>query len=63
MESEVELHEGIHELHVLATIPELYPLLNELGTIQSILSLLSHENTDLAIAVVDLLQVNYLKFV
>ena len=59
MESEVELHEGIHELHVLATVPEFYSSLIELGTIQSVLALLSHENTDITIAVVDLLQVSF----
>lgn len=62
MESEVELHEAIQELHVVATVPDLYPILVQLNAINSLLELLSHENTDIAVAVVDLLQVRYLKF-
>ncbi|KAK6634464.1 Beta-catenin-like protein 1 [Polyplax serrata] len=56
MESEVELHEAIQELHVVATVPDLYPILVQLNAINSLLELLSHENTDIAVAVVDLLQ-------
>ncbi|XP_034941278.1 beta-catenin-like protein 1 [Chelonus insularis] len=56
MESEVELHETLQELHVVATNPELYPVMVELGAIPSLLELLSHENTDIAVGVVDLLQ-------
>lgn len=56
MESEVELNDAVEELHVVATVPELYPVLVELGTVKSLLSLLSHDNTDIAIATVDLLQ-------
>ncbi|XP_057337861.1 beta-catenin-like protein 1 isoform X1 [Microplitis mediator] len=56
MESEVELHETLQELHVVATNPELYPLMVELRAIPSLLELLSHENTDIAVGVVDLLQ-------
>ncbi|XP_015120259.1 beta-catenin-like protein 1 [Diachasma alloeum] len=56
MESEVELHETLQELHVVATSPELYPLMVELGAIPSLLELLSHENTDIAVGVVDLIQ-------
>lgn len=58
MESEVELHDTIEELHVVATVPNLYPILIEMGTVKTLLSLLSHENTDISIAVVDLLQVS-----
>lgn len=57
MESEIELNEAVEELHVVATVPELYPALVELGTVKTLLSLLSHDNTDISIAVVDLLQV------
>lgn len=57
MESEIELHEAIQELHALATVPDLYPLLVQLQAIPSLLDLLSHENTDISVAVVDLLQV------
>ncbi|XP_063614659.1 beta-catenin-like protein 1, partial [Penaeus indicus] len=56
MESEIELNDAVEELHVVATVPELYPVLVELGTVKSLLSLLSHDNTDIAIATVDLLQ-------
>ncbi|KAJ1528860.1 hypothetical protein ONE63_007232 [Megalurothrips usitatus] len=56
MESEFELNDCIAELHALATVPDLYPLMVELNAIPSLLELLSHENTDIAVAVVDLLQ-------
>lgn len=56
MESEVELHETLQELHVIATTPDLYPAMVELGAVPSLLELLSHENTDVAVGVVDLLQ-------
>lgn len=56
MESEVELHETLQELHVIATNPDLYPTMVELNAVPSLLELLSHENTDIAVAVVDLLQ-------
>ncbi|KAK7071428.1 Beta-catenin-like protein 1, partial [Halocaridina rubra] len=56
MESEIELNDALEELHVVATAPELYPVLVEVGTVKSLLSLLSHDNTDIAIAAVDLLQ-------
>ncbi|KAL1140811.1 hypothetical protein AAG570_000739 [Ranatra chinensis] len=56
MESEVELHEAIQELHAVATVPDLYPIMVELNAIPSLLELLSHENTDISVAVVDLLQ-------
>ncbi|XP_077542319.1 beta-catenin-like protein 1 [Haemaphysalis longicornis] len=56
MDSEVELNDILQEMHIIATQPELYPVLVELNAVQSILGLLSHENTDISIAVVDLLQ-------
>ncbi|EZA50155.1 hypothetical protein DMN91_001553 [Ooceraea biroi] len=56
MESEVELHEILQELHIIATSPDLYQLMVELGAVPSLLELLSHENTDIAVGVVDLLQ-------
>lgn len=56
MESEVELHQIIQEMHLVSTVPDLYPLLVELQMIPSILELLSHENTDIAVGVIDLLQ-------
>ncbi|XP_062871362.1 beta-catenin-like protein 1 [Trichomycterus rosablanca] len=56
MESELDLNDIIQEMHVITTIPELYHLLVELNAVHSLLGLLSHENTDIAIVVVDLLQ-------
>lgn len=47
MESELDLNDIIQEMHVIATIPELYHLLVELHAVQSLLGLLSHENTDI----------------
>ncbi|TNM86413.1 hypothetical protein fugu_006643 [Takifugu bimaculatus] len=47
MESELDLNDIIQEMHVIATIPELYHLLVELHAVQSLLGLLT---------VVDLLQ-------
>ena len=56
MESELELHEAIQQLHALATVPELYSIAVESKLIPSLLGLLSHENSDIAVAVVNLLQ-------
>ncbi|CAL1605477.1 unnamed protein product [Knipowitschia caucasica] len=56
MESELDLNDIIQEMHVVATMPDLYHLLVELNSVHSLLGLLSHDNTDVAIAVVDLLQ-------
>lgn len=55
-DSEIELHEELQKLKVLAGGPELYPDLVALNTIPSILNLLGHDNTDIAIVVVQLLQ-------
>ncbi|XVE72027.1 hypothetical protein DITRI_Ditri11bG0005800 [Diplodiscus trichospermus] len=55
-DSEVELHEELEKLKILAGAPELYPELVNLNAIPSILNLLSHENTDIAIDVVHLLE-------
>ncbi|XP_058059236.1 beta-catenin-like protein 1 [Anopheles bellator] len=56
MESEIELNDAIQELHSVATVPDLYPLLVELNGVASLLELLSHQNSDISVAVVDLLQ-------
>lgn len=56
MDSEVELHTVIQELKTVATVPDLYPVLVELNGIPSLLELLNHPNTDIAVAIVDLLQ-------
>ena len=55
MDSEVDLSEQITRLHVLATAPGLYPMLTRLGVVPSMLGLLTHENTDISIAAVTLL--------
>ncbi|KAM9120896.1 beta-catenin-like protein 1 [Pangshura tecta] len=63
MESELDLNDIIQEMHVVATMPDLYHLLVELNAVQSLLGLLGHDNTDIlsvferfSRAVVDLLQ-------
>ncbi|XP_018320505.1 beta-catenin-like protein 1 [Agrilus planipennis] len=56
MESEVELHEILQEMRVLSTAPDYYPLLVKLRIVPSILELLSHDNSDVAVAALDLLQ-------
>lgn len=56
MESEIELHSVINELKVVATVPDLYPLLVELNAIPSLIELLAHQNTDIGVVVIDLLQ-------
>ncbi|KPI93414.1 PREDICTED: beta-catenin-like protein 1 [Papilio xuthus] len=56
MESEIDLHEALQELSAVATVPDEYPLLVELKCINSLLELLSHDNTDISTKVVNLLQ-------
>lgn len=56
MESEFELNKEIEELHVVAASPELYPILIQTNAVQSILGLITHENTDISISAVSLLQ-------
>lgn len=47
MESELDLNDIIQEMHVVATMPDLYHLLVELNAVHSLLGLLSHENSDI----------------
>ncbi len=56
MASEVDLHESVERLRDLAAAPHLYPLLVELRCVPSFLGLLAHENADISVAVVELLQ-------
>lgn len=56
MDSELELHESIQELHALATMPELYSLAVDLNLPSTLLGCLSHENADVSCAVLNLLQ-------
>ncbi|XP_065185882.1 beta-catenin-like protein 1 [Sycon ciliatum] len=55
LESEMEVHDDLQQLHALSTVPQLYPLLVDSNIITSLLSLLSHDNSDIALAVIDLL--------
>jgi beta-catenin-like protein 1 len=54
VESEVDLDDEIKKLHVLATAPELYPELVKLNAHMSILELLQHENSDITVDAIDL---------
>ncbi|XP_024885121.1 beta-catenin-like protein 1, partial [Temnothorax curvispinosus] len=59
MESEVKLHKTLQELQIVAVtnLTNLYYMsMVELGAVPSLLELLSHENTDIAVGVVDLLR-------
>ncbi|XP_071958484.1 beta-catenin-like protein 1 [Antedon mediterranea] len=56
MTSEVDLNDAIQEMHVIATNPNLYHYLVDLNAVKSLLGLISHGNTDISIAVIDLLQ-------
>ncbi|KAJ6655571.1 hypothetical protein lerEdw1_005042, partial [Lerista edwardsae] len=47
MESELDLNDIIQEMHVIATMPDLYHLLVELNAVHSLLGLLGHDNTDI----------------
>ncbi|ORZ19583.1 Catenin-beta-like protein [Absidia repens] len=55
MESEADLDEEIKNLLVLTQAPHLYPELVHLNSIPSLMSLLSHENTDITIDAIDLI--------
>lgn len=57
MESEMDLYDALQELSAVATVPDQYPLLVELKCVNSLLELLSHDNTDVSTKVVNLLQV------
>lgn len=56
MDSEIELFDMIQEMHVISTQPELYHIMVDLNVVPTLLGLLSHENTDIACAVVAFLQ-------
>lgn len=56
MASEADLDEEIKRLMALTQAPQHYLALVELGTIGSILSLLSHENPEIAIDTIELLK-------
>lgn len=50
MDSELELHETLQEMRALSTAPDYYPLLVRLQVIPSLLELLAHDNTDIAVS-------------
>ena len=56
MESETDLDEEIKNLMQLAAAPEHYPAAVDLGIVPSLLSLFTHDNTDIAIDAIELLQ-------
>ncbi|CAM9345348.1 unnamed protein product [Ectocarpus sp. 4 AP-2014] len=56
VDSEVELDAAIKSLSVVAATPELYPALVDAGAVNSLLGLLTHDNTDISITVLLLLQ-------
>ncbi|CAI4215013.1 unnamed protein product [Parascedosporium putredinis] len=55
MESESDLDTDIKTLSILSQYPELYPELVNLGSAASLVGLLAHDNTDIAIGVMDVL--------
>jgi beta-catenin-like protein 1 len=55
MESEADLDEEIKNLLSLTEAPQMYPEIVKLGSVSSLMSLLSHENTDIAIDTIDLI--------
>merc|ERR1719471_1000311 len=56
MMSEMELHDGLRELQNVSTVPHMYPIMVELNCVSTLLGLLSHDNTDIAVAAVEVLQ-------
>jgi len=56
MESEIELHAEIQELYAIAASPELYHIVVQNNTVNSILGMITHENTDISIASIGLVQ-------
>ncbi|KAJ3384095.1 hypothetical protein HDU92_003775 [Lobulomyces angularis] len=55
IDSEVDLDQSIKELMVFTAVPELYPKILELGALDSLLSLVIHENTDISVSAIDVL--------
>lgn len=56
MESELELNDQIQELYSIAAYPELYKDVIASQSFPSILGMITHENTDISIASIGLLQ-------
>merc|ERR1719450_1869124 len=56
MMSEMELHDSVRELQNVSTVPHMYPIMVDTNCVSTLLGLLSHENTDIAVAAVEVLQ-------
>ena len=54
---DTDMTESLQDMKAVATVPSLYPVLVDLNVVPSILGLLNHDNTDISVGVVDLLQV------
>lgn len=55
IQSEADLDADIKALSILGEHPELYPDLARMGTVGSLVGLLAHENTDIAIGAVEII--------
>lgn len=55
IQSEADLDADLKALSILGEHPELYPDLVKLGTVASLVGLLAHENTDIAIGAVEII--------
>ena len=55
MKSEADLDDDIKALSILSEHPHLYPEFAKLGCVNSLVSLLSHENTDISIDAVEII--------
>merc|ERR1719445_2234103 len=56
MVSEMELHDAVRELQNVSTVPHMYPVMVDTNCVSTLLGLLSHDNTDIAVAAVEVLQ-------
>jgi beta-catenin-like protein 1 len=56
MESEIELNDAVQELHAVATQSDLYPVMVNMNGITLLVGLLNHENADISVAVISVLQ-------
>merc|ERR1719347_1469664 len=56
MMSEMELHDVVRELQNVSTVPHFYPIMVELNCVSTLLGLLNHDNTDISVAAIDVIQ-------
>jgi len=56
MVSEMELHDGLRELQNVSTVPHMYPIMVDLNCVSTLLGLLNHDNTDISVAAIDVIQ-------